>query len=183
MVIVRSGLRSSRNIILLDSACTTHIVTESGLLDDFVTISPETIQWGHSQHVMLATGRGTLVTRNMLPYVTTRVTSLEGFLFVPGFGTNMLSVKKLSAKVTKTVVLFRAGAPFLDAEKKLMGYFPEPILKSDLHPLVCTIISGDVGRQHAINDIANVLIFCKTMLICRGYQQMSCRCRRTQPRA
>ena len=60
------GLRLSRNIILFDSACTTHIVTKSWLLDDFVTISPEKILWGNSQHVMLATGRGTLVTRNTL---------------------------------------------------------------------------------------------------------------------
>ena len=37
-----------------------------------------------------------------------------------------------------------------------MGYCPEPIFKSDLDPLVCTIISGDVARQHAVNDIANV---------------------------
>ena len=44
---VISGLRLSRNIILLDSACTTHIVTESWLLDDFVTISPEIFQWGN----------------------------------------------------------------------------------------------------------------------------------------
>ena len=49
-----SGLRLSRNIIFLDPACTTHIVTECSLLDDFVTISPEKIQWGNSQHVMLA---------------------------------------------------------------------------------------------------------------------------------
>ena len=93
---VPSGLRLSRIIILLDSACTTHIVTESWQLDDFVTISPEKIQWGNSQHVMLATGRETLVTRNMLPDGSTRVTSFEGCLFVPGFGTNLLSVKKLS---------------------------------------------------------------------------------------
>ena len=65
---------------------------------------PDEIQWGNSQHVMLATGRGTLVTRNTLLDGTTRVTSFEGCLFVPGFGTNMLSVKKLSAKVTKTAV-------------------------------------------------------------------------------
>ena len=31
--------------------------------------------------------------------------------------------------------------------------------KSDLYPLLCTIISGDVTRQHAINDIANVTDF------------------------
>ena len=37
------SIRLSRIIILLDSACTTHIVTESWLLDDFVTISPEKI--------------------------------------------------------------------------------------------------------------------------------------------
>ena len=40
-----------------------------------------------------------------------------------------------------------------------MGYCPEPIHKYDLYPLVCTIISGDVTRQHAINDIANVTFF------------------------
>ena len=40
-----------------------------------------------------------------------------------------------------------------------MGYCPEPIHKSDLCPLVCTIISGDVARQHAINDIANMTDF------------------------
>ena len=40
-----------------------------------------------------------------------------------------------------------------------MGYCPEPILKSDLYPLVFTIISGHVARQHAINDIANVTGF------------------------
>ena len=56
------GLWLSRIIILLDSACTTHIVTESWLLDDIVTVSPEKIQWGNSQYVMHATGRGTLVT-------------------------------------------------------------------------------------------------------------------------
>ena len=108
---------------------------------------------------MLATGRGTLVTRNMLPDDTTRVTSFEGCLFVPGFGTNILSVKKLSVKVTKTAGLFRAGAQFLDAENNLMGYCPEPIYKSDLYPLVCTIISGDVARQHAMHDSANVTDF------------------------
>ena len=95
----------------------------------------------------------------MLPDGTTRVTSFEGCLFVPGFGTNLLSVKKLSAKVTKTAVLFRAGAQFLDADNNLMGYCPEPVHKSDLYPLVCTIILGDVARQHAINDIANVTDF------------------------
>ena len=109
---VPSSLRLSRNIILLDSACTTHIVTESWLLDDFVTISPEKIQWGNSQHVMHATGKGTLVTKNTLLDGTTRVTSFGGCLFVPSFGTNLLSVKKLSVKVTKTAVLFRAGAQF-----------------------------------------------------------------------
>ena len=61
--------------------------------------------------------------------------------------------------MTKIAVLFRAGAQFLDAENNLMGYCPEPIFKSDLYPLVCTIILGDVGRQHAINDIANVTAF------------------------
>ena len=70
---------------------------------------------------MLNTGRGTLVTKNMLLDGSTPVTSFEGCLFVPGFGTNLLSVKKLSAKMTKTAVLFRAGAQFLDADNKLMG--------------------------------------------------------------
>ena len=40
-----------------------------------------------------------------------------------------------------------------------MGYSPEPIFKSDLYPLVCTIISGDVACQHAVNNIANVTDF------------------------
>ena len=61
--------------------------------------------------------------------------------------------------MTKTAVLFRAGAQFLDAENNLTGYCPEPILKSDLYPLVCRIISGDVARQHAIHDTANVTDF------------------------
>ena len=125
-------------------------------MDDFVTIFPEKVQWGNSKHVMLVTGRGTLVTTNMIPDGSTRVTSFEGCIFVPGFRTNILSVKKLSAKVTKTAVLYRAGAQFLDADNNLMGYCPEPIHKSDLYPLVCTIILGDVTRQHTINDIANL---------------------------
>ena len=41
---VPPGLRLSRIINFLDPAYTTHIVTESWLLDDFVTISPEKIQ-------------------------------------------------------------------------------------------------------------------------------------------
>ena len=61
--------------------------------------------------------------------------------------------------MTKTAVLFRAGAQFQDAKNHLMEYCPEPILKCDLYPLVCTIISGDVARRHAINDIANVTDF------------------------
>ena len=156
---VPSGLRLSRIIILFDSACTTDTVTESWPLDDFVTISPEKIHRGNSQHVMLATGRGTLVTTNMLPDCSTHVTSFEGCLFVPGFGTNLLSVKKLSANVTKTAVFFRAGAQFLDAAYNLMEYFPELIYKSDLYPLFYTIISGDVTRQYAMNDITNVIDF------------------------
>ena len=47
----------------------------------------------------------------------------------------------------------------MDADNNLMRYCPEPIHKSDLYPLVCTIISGDVSRHHAINDIANVTDF------------------------
>ena len=119
-----------------------HIVTESWLLDDFVTISPEKNRWGNSQHVMHATGRRTLVTTNMLLDGSTRVTSFEGYLFVPGFGTNILSVKKLYAKVTGTGVLFGAGAQFLDANNNLMGYSPEPVHRSDLYPLVCTSTWG-----------------------------------------
>ena len=108
---------------------------------------------------MLATGTGTLDTKNMLPDGSTRVTCFEGYLLVPAFGTNFLSVTKLSAKVTGTGVFFRAGAPILDANNNLMGFCPEPIHKSDLYPLVCTIISGDVTRQPAINDIANLTDF------------------------
>lgn len=139
---VPRGIRLSR-IILLDSACTVHIVTESWLLNDFVTIPPEKIKCGNSQHVMYATGRGTLVTRNMPPDGSTRVTRFGGCIYVPGFGTNLLSVKKLSTTATGSGVLFRAGAQFMGAQNNLMGYSPEPVHRSDLHPLVCTIISGD----------------------------------------
>ena len=100
-----------------------------------------------------------MVTNNMLPDGTTRMTSFESCLFVPGFGTNLLSVKKLSAKVTQTAMLFCAGAQFLDAKNNLMGYCVEPIFKSELYPLVCAIISGNVACEHAINDIANVTDF------------------------
>ena len=51
-----------------------------------------------------------------------------------------------------------------------MGYCLEPIHKSDLYPLVCTIISGDVTRQHAINDIANVIDFLQNNAHLRGVQ-------------
>ena len=68
-------------------------------MDDFVTISPEKIQSGNSQHVMHATGGGTLVTKNMLTDSNTRVASLEGSLYVLCFRSNILSVKR---------VLFRA---------------------------------------------------------------------------
>ena len=72
---VPQGIGLSKTMILIDSACTVHIVTKSWLLDDCVTISPEKIQWGNSQHVMLARGKGTLVTRNMLLDGSTRVTT------------------------------------------------------------------------------------------------------------
>ena len=61
--------------------------------------------------------------------------------------------------MTKTAVLFRARAQFLDADNNLMGYCPEPIHKSDIYPVVCTIISSDVTRKHAINDITNMTEF------------------------
>ena len=95
----------------------------------------------------------------MLPDGSTGVTSFEGCLYVPGFGTNLLSVKKLYAKAIGSGVLFRAGAQFLDANNNLMGYSLEPIHRSDLYPLVCTIISGDVTKQNTIYDIANVVDF------------------------
>ena len=38
---VHRGIKLSRIIILLDSACTVHIVTESWLLDDLITIPPK----------------------------------------------------------------------------------------------------------------------------------------------
>ena len=78
-------MRLSRIIILLDSACTVRIVTESWLLNDFVTIPPDKIQWENSQHVMHAIGRGTLVTGKMPADGSTRVTNFEGYHYVPGF--------------------------------------------------------------------------------------------------
>ena len=125
-------IRLSRIIILLDSACTVHIVTESWLLDDFVIISPEKIQWKNSQHVIHAFVRGTPVTRNMLLDRTTRVKSFEGFLYVLRFGTDLLSVKKLFAKATRNGMHFRSRAKFLDANNNLMGYSREPLHRSDL---------------------------------------------------
>ena len=61
-----AGLQLSRIVILLDSACSVHIVTEAWLIDDYKEIAPECIQWGNSEHKMYAVGRGTLVTRNEL---------------------------------------------------------------------------------------------------------------------
>ena len=106
---------------------------------------------------MHTTGRGALVTRSMLLDGSTRVTNFAGLLYAPSFGKNMLSVKKLSKKTTGTRVLFRAGSQFLDANNNLMGYSLEPVHRSDLYPLVCTIISGDVPKQNDIHDIANVV--------------------------
>ena len=65
--------------------------------------------------------------------------------------------------MTKTAVLFRVGAQFFDAENNLMRYFPEHV-----YPLVCTIISGDVARQHAVKDIADVTDFLQNNAYLQG---------------
>ena len=59
---VSIGIKLSRIIILLDSTCTVHILTESWLLNDFVTKFPEKIEWANSQHVIYATSGGKLAT-------------------------------------------------------------------------------------------------------------------------
>ena len=105
---------------------------------------------------MHATGTGTLLTRNMLPDGSTRVTNFEGCLYVPSFGTDLLSVKKCFAKAKGTKVLSRAGEQYLDADNNLMGYIPEPVHKPYLFPLVYTIFSKDARIQSEIQDIANV---------------------------
>ena len=116
---------------------------------------------------MHAIRRGTLVTKNMLRDGSTSVTSFECLFFVPSFETIFFSVKKLFVKVTGTGVFFRARAHFLDTNNNLMGYCPELLHKSDLYPLVCTIISGDVTRQHAIHDIAKGVNFLENAVAVR----------------
>ena len=108
---------------------------------------------------MHAANRGTLVNKTMIPDGSTRVTFIEGCLYVPSCGTNFLSFKKLLAKATRTGVLFRAGAQFLDASSNPIGYSPKLVHRSDVYPLVCTIIFGDVTKQNAIHDIASVVDF------------------------
>ena len=88
------GMLLSKLIILFDSACTSHIATESWLLDDFQFIRPEKIQRGKGEHVMFATGKITLVTQNSLPNGEVRVTSFEGVLFVPRIGTTCFRSRK-----------------------------------------------------------------------------------------
>ena len=56
----------------------------------------------------------------------------------------------------------------MDTDNNLMGYYPKPIHKSDLYPLVCAIILGDVTHQHAINDIANVTDFLQNNTYLQG---------------
>ena len=105
-------------MILLDSACTIHIVTEPWLLDDDHLIEPEAIQWGNSAHRIYAVGKGTLVTMNALPGGGFRIVKFSGTLCVPNFGINLLLVKYLSSKRAGSGVLFRAGATFLDAQNQ-----------------------------------------------------------------
>ena len=123
-------------MILFDSACTVHVVTKSKLLNDFGTISTYRIQWDISKHGMNVTGRATLVTRNKILDGTTGVTSSEGCPHVLGFGTNLLSARKLSAKTTGTRVIFRTRAQCLDDNNNLMGYRLESVHRFDTYPLV-----------------------------------------------
>ena len=58
----------------------------------------------------------------------------------------MESVSSLSSKKVGCGVLFKAGATLLDADNKVMGYALEPKAWSELHPQVCSMVSGDVRR-------------------------------------
>ena len=77
-------------------------------------------------------------------------------------------MKKLCAKEIGTGLLFRAGAQFLDAIHNLMGFSLEPVHRSHVYPLVCTIISGDVTKHNDIHDISNVVDFLENHAHLRG---------------
>ena len=141
-----AGLQLSRIVILLDSVCTVHIVTEAWLLDDYTRIAPKCIQWGNGEHKMNAMGRGTLVTRNELRKGGFTIVSFPWALCAPNFGINHLSFKQLSSRAAGSGVLFKVGATLLDAENRVMGYSPESWHRGDLYHLICSIVSGDTRK-------------------------------------
>ena len=63
-------------------------------------------------------------------------------LRVPGFGDNILSVKKVADKRQGCGVLFSGGARFYNREGNLVGWSLEPKEHSEMYPLICDIISG-----------------------------------------
>ena len=79
-----------RTVILLDSACTIHIVTKPRLLDDYHLIEPAAIQWGNLAHIMYAVGKGTLVTENALPRGGFRIVKFPVTLSVSNCGIKLL---------------------------------------------------------------------------------------------
>ena len=125
-------------------------------MDDYAEIKPEAIQWGNLNHRMSAVGRGTLVTKRALPGGGFTLVIFPRTLCMPNFGINLLSVKQLSRTIAGSGVLFRAGATLLDANNQIMGYAPEPKARSKMYPFVCSIVSGDVGRQEALTDARTV---------------------------
>ena len=66
-----------------------------------------------------------------------------------------LSLEAFS-KVICICVFFRGGAHFRHADNNLLGYKPERVHRSDLYPLVCKIVSGDVTKQLEVEVVANV---------------------------
>ena len=73
-------------------------------------------------------------------------------IVAPNFGISVLSVRQISSKRGGFGVLFRAGAKILDEHNQIMGYAPKPKHKSEMYPLVCSIVSGYVRSKETISD-------------------------------
>ena len=68
-------------------------------------------------------------------------------------------------------VLLNGGAHFLDPNNQLMGYSPKPVHCSDLYPLVCKVILGDVQKKVEVEDVLNVNGFLENNAHMQGVPQ------------
>ena len=126
------------SVWLVDSACSAHITSDQSSLREYKKISKKKICWGNDGDYTYAVGKGSVHADLIQMDGTIVKVRFDNVYFVPDFGINLISVKKISADGVR-VIFDQNGCDLIGPDGGVFGH--------------ASTVAGDARSMYALDMV------------------------------